>query len=51
MISGVYARYKHRDFALDRAKDRAMVDLELIHSDISSLQQWIQRDLLVLSQP
>ena len=48
MISSGYARYKQRNFALDRAKERAMVNLELINSDISSLQQWIQRDLLVL---
>ena len=48
MISSGYARYKQRSFALDRAKERAMVNLELINSDISSLQQWIQRDLLVL---
>ncbi len=48
MISSGYARYKQRNFALDRAKERAMVNLELINADISSLQQWIQRDLLVL---
>lgn len=48
MISSGYARYKQRSFALDRAKERAMVNLELINSDIRSLQQWIQRDLLVL---
>ena len=48
MISSGYARYKQRNFVLDRAKERAMVNLELINSDISSLQQWIQRDLLVL---
>lgn len=48
MISSGYARYKQRNFALDRAKERAMVNLELINADISSLQQWIQRDLFVL---
>ncbi len=48
MISSGYARYQQRNFALDRAKERAMVDLELISSDVRSLQRWIQRDLLVL---
>jgi signal transduction histidine kinase len=48
MISSGYARYKQRNFALDRAKERAMVDLELISADVRSLQRWIQRDLLVL---
>ncbi len=48
MISSGYARYQQRQFVLDRARERAMVDLELISSDIRSLQQWIQRDLLVL---
>ncbi len=48
MISSGYARYQQRQFVIDRARERAMVDLELISSDIRSLQQWIQRDLLVL---
>lgn len=48
MISSFYARYQQRQFVLDRARERAMVDLELISSDIRSLQQWVQRDLLVL---
>ncbi|HID01901.1 MAG TPA: HAMP domain-containing protein [Desulfobacterales bacterium] len=48
MISSGYARYQQRQFVVDRARERAMVDLELISSDIRSLQQWIQRDLLVL---
>lgn len=48
MISSGYTRYQQRAFVLDRARERAMVDLELISSDIHSLQQWIQRDLLVL---
>ncbi|MEN8200550.1 MAG: ATP-binding protein [Thermodesulfobacteriota bacterium] len=48
MISGGFARYQQRNFALDRAKERAMVDLELIGTDIRSLQQWIHRDLLFL---
>ncbi len=48
MISSGYARYQHRRFVMDRLKERAIVDLELISADIRSLQQWIQRDLLVL---
>lgn len=48
MISSGYARYQQRKFVLDRARERATVDLELIASDIRSLLQWIQRDLLVL---
>ncbi len=48
MISSGYARYQQRQFVLDRARERAMVDIELISSDIRSLQQWVQRDLLVL---
>ena len=48
MISSGFARYQQRQFVLDRARERAMVDLELISSDIRSLQRWIQRDLLVL---
>jgi len=48
MISSFYARYQQRQFVLDRARERAMVDLELISSDVRSLQRWIQRDLLVL---
>jgi PAS domain S-box-containing protein len=48
MISSGYTRYQQRQFVLDRARERAMVDLELISSDIRSLQRWIQRDLLVL---
>ncbi len=48
MISSGFARYQQRQFVIDRARERAMVDLELISSDIRSLQQWIQRDLLVL---
>ncbi len=48
MISSGYARYQQRQFVIDRARERAMVDLELISSDIRSLQQWIQRDLLLL---
>ena len=48
MISSGYARYQQREFVLDRARERAMVDIERISSDIRSLQQWVQRDLLVL---
>ncbi len=48
MISSGYTRYQQRQFVLDRARERATVDLELIASDIRSLLQWIQRDLLVL---
>ncbi|WP_457574316.1 PAS domain S-box protein [Desulfolithobacter sp.] len=48
IISSGYARYKQRQFALDRAKERALVDLELMESDIQSVLQWVMRDLLVL---
>ena len=48
IISSGYARYMQRQFALDRAKERAVVDLQLISSDIRSMLRWIQRDLLVL---
>jgi len=48
IISSGYARYKQRQFALDRAKERAAVDLQLISSDIQSVLSWIMRDLLVL---
>jgi len=47
-ISSGYARYMQRQFALDRAKERASVDLQLISSDIHSALGWIMRDLLVL---
>ena len=48
IVSSGYARYKQRQFALDRASDRAMVDLQLISTDIQSVLRWIMRDLLVL---
>lgn len=48
IVSSGYARYKQRQFALDRASDRAMVDLQLISIDIQSVLRWIMRDLLVL---
>jgi PAS domain S-box-containing protein len=48
VISSGYARYMQRRFALDRARERAVVDLQLISSDIRSVLRWIQRDLLVL---
>ncbi len=41
MISSGDARYQQRQFVLDRARERAMVDIELISSDIRSLQQWV----------
>jgi uncharacterized membrane protein YidH (DUF202 family) len=47
MISSGYARYQQCQFVIDRTRERAMVDLELISSEIKSLQQWIQRNLLV----
>ena len=48
IVSSGYARYKQRQFALDRASDQAMVDLQLISADIQSVLRWIMRDLLVL---
>ena len=48
MIPSFDARYQQRQFVLDLARERAMVNLELIRSAIHSLQRWIQRDLLVL---
>ncbi len=48
IISSGYARYKQRQFALNRASERAMVDLQLISTDIQSVFRWIMRDLLVL---
>ncbi|WP_456385479.1 PAS domain S-box protein [Desulfolithobacter sp.] len=48
IVSSGYARYKQRQFALDRARERALVDLELMESDIQSVLQWVIRDLLVL---
>ncbi len=48
IISSGYARYKQRQFALDRAREQAVVDLQLISSDFHSVFQWIIRDLLVL---
>ncbi len=48
IISSGYARYMQRQFALDRARERATVDLQLISSDIQSVLNWIIRDLLVL---
>ena len=48
IVSSGYARYKQRQFALDRASDQAMVDLQLISTDIQSVLRWIMRDLLVL---
>ncbi len=48
IVSSGFARYKQRQFALDRARERAKVDLQLIDSDIQSVLQWVLRDLLVL---
>ncbi len=48
VISSGYSRYMQRQFALDRAKERAAVDLRLISSDIRTVLQWVYRDLLVL---
>ena len=48
IISSGYARYQQRKFALDRAKERAVVDLQLIASDIQSVLRWVRRDLMVL---
>jgi PAS domain S-box-containing protein len=48
MISSGYARYQQRRFVLERIREQALVDLDLINTDIRSLQLWIQRDLLVL---
>ena|GEM_PF-1904913 len=48
IISSGYARYKQRQFALEQARERAIIDLRLIDSDIQSVLQWIRRDLLML---
>ena len=48
IVSTGFARYKQKQFALDRAKERAAVDLQLLDSDIQSVLDGIERDLLML---
>ncbi len=48
IVSSGFARYKQKQFALDRAKERAAVDLQLLDSDIQSVLDGIERDLLIL---
>ena len=48
IISSGFARYKQRQFALARASENAIVDLQMITADIQSVLRWIMRDLLVL---
>lgn len=48
IVSTGFSRYKQRQFALDRAQERAEVDLQLLDSGIRSLCSWIKRDLLML---
>lgn len=48
IVSSGFARYKQRQFALDRARERAAVDLEMIDADIHSVLSWVRRDLLML---
>ncbi len=48
IVSSGFARYKQKQFALDRAKERAAVDLQLLDSDIQSVLDGIERDLLML---
>ncbi len=48
IVSSGFARYKQKQFALDRAKERAAVDLQLLDSDIQSVLDGIKRDLLML---
>jgi PAS domain S-box-containing protein len=48
IVTTGFARYKQRQFTLDRAQERAKVDLQLLNSDIQSVLSWIKRDLLLL---
>lgn len=48
IVSSGFARYKQRQFALDRAKERAELDLALVGANIHSVLNWVQRDLLML---
>lgn len=48
IVSTGFTRYKQRHFALDRAQERASVDLQLLNSNIQSVRSWIKRDLLML---
>ncbi|HHB75410.1 MAG TPA: hypothetical protein ENK84_02540 [Desulfobulbus sp.] len=50
IVSSGFARYKQRQFALDRARERerAAVDLEMIDANIHSVLSWVRRDLLML---
>ncbi len=48
IISSGYGRYKQRQFALEQARQRALIDLKLIDSDIQSVLRWIRRDLFLL---
>ena len=50
IVSSGFARYKQRQFALDRARERAAVDLELIDVNMRSVLNWVRRDLLMLSE-
>ena len=48
IVSSGFARYKQKQFAIDRAKERAAVDLQLLDSDIQSVLDGVERDLLML---
>lgn len=48
IVSSGFARYKQKQFALDRAKERAEVDLQLLDSDFRSVLDGVKRDLLTL---
>lgn len=48
VISSLFARYQQRNFALNRARERVVRDLESIDNNIQSLLQWVLRDILVL---
>lgn len=48
IVSTGFARYKQRQFALDRAQERARVDLQRLDSDIRSMLNWTKRDLFML---
>ena len=48
VVSSGFARYKQRQFALDRARERAARELQVLDTGIRSVFDWITRDLFML---
>jgi len=48
IVSSGFARYKQRQFALDRAMERAERDLQVLETGIHAVFDWMTRDLFML---